>query len=87
MIISNVAGPRHPLAFGPVTMHALYSVGPIVEGVGLNITAWSYVDQLFIGILGCPHSLPDPWPLAELLSRSLEELEREALGPRVPEPS
>ena len=87
VIISNVAGPRQPLEFGPVTMHALYSVGPIVEGVGLNITAWSYVDQLFIGILGCPRSLPDPWPVADLLGRSLEELEREALGPRIPEPS
>ncbi|HXY26701.1 MAG TPA: wax ester/triacylglycerol synthase family O-acyltransferase [Acidimicrobiales bacterium] len=87
VIISNVAGPRQPLAFGPVTMRALYSVGPIVEGVGLNITAWSYVDQLFIGILGCPRSLPDPWAVADLLPQALGELEREALGPRVAEPT
>jgi len=87
VIISNVAGPRAPLAFGPVTMRALYSVGPIVEGVGLNITAWSYVDQLYIGILGCPRSLPDPWPLAALLPEALSELASEALAPRVAEPS
>ena len=25
-------------------LEAIYSVGPILEGIGLNITAWSYAD-------------------------------------------
>jgi diacylglycerol O-acyltransferase / wax synthase len=78
VIISNVAGPPDALAFGPVTMRSLYSVGPLVEGVGLNITGWSYLGRLFVGVLGCPRSLPDPWALARLLPESLEELERAA---------
>ncbi len=30
------------ILFGPIELEALYSVGPILEGIGLNITAWSY---------------------------------------------
>jgi len=45
------------------------------------------VDQLFVGVLGCPRSLPDPWALADLLPAALEELEREALGPLLTGPS
>ena len=33
----------------PVT--EIYSVGPLTTGSGLNITVWSYVDQLNISVL------------------------------------
>ncbi len=74
VILSNVPGPRDPLAFGDTPLEAIYSVGPILEGIGLNITAWSYVDALHVSVLGCPASLPDPWPLVESLQVALDEL-------------
>jgi diacylglycerol O-acyltransferase len=74
LVASNVAGPREPLETGGGVVSALYSVGPILEGVGLNITAWSYVDALNIGVLGCQASLPDPWALTEALEAELDEL-------------
>ena len=74
LVASNVAGPRQPLALDGGVLTALYSVGPILEGIGLNITAWSYVDALQISLLGCPSSLPDPWELAEDLRTALVEL-------------
>jgi WS/DGAT/MGAT family acyltransferase len=74
LVISNVAGPRERILFGPIGLEALYSVGPILEGVGLNLTAWSYVDRLYVSALGCPVSLPDPWSLVEALHGSLEDL-------------
>ena len=46
LIVSNVPGPRAPLYAGDAKMTAFYSVGPLNIGVGLNITVWSYVDQL-----------------------------------------
>jgi hypothetical protein len=83
VILSNVAGPKEPIRIGPVTLEALYSVGPILEGIGLNITAWSYEDELGVSLIGCPSSLSDPWLLVDHLHRSLDELAR-AVGRSVP---
>jgi diacylglycerol O-acyltransferase len=74
LVASNVAGPRTALALEGGVVTALYSVGPILEGIGLNITAWSYVDALHVSLLGCPSSLPDPWVLADDLEAALAEL-------------
>jgi diacylglycerol O-acyltransferase len=76
VILSNVAGPREAIRMGPVLLEALYSVGPILEGIGLNITAWSYEDLLGVSLIGCPHSLPDPWALVGHLHGALDELIR-----------
>jgi diacylglycerol O-acyltransferase len=74
LILSNVAGPPQQLHVGNATLEAVYSVGPILEGVGLNVTAWSYNGSLCISLLGCPSSVPDPWMIADRLSASLAEL-------------
>jgi hypothetical protein len=74
VVLSNVPGPAERLRFGSATLDALYSVGPILEGIGCNITAWSYAGKLFVSVLGCPRSLPDPWALVEALAPSLDEL-------------
>jgi diacylglycerol O-acyltransferase len=75
VILSNVAGPTEPIRFGPVALEALYSVGPVLEGIGCNITAWSYGDALGVSVLGCPSSLPDPWALVGHLHTALGELD------------
>lgn len=74
LVASNVAGPREPLETGGGVVSALYSVGPILEGIGLNITAWSYVDALNVCVLGCRASLPDPWAVTDALEAELAEL-------------
>ncbi len=74
LIVSNVRGPGAlpEVEGGAVT--ALYSIGPILEGIGLNITAWSHRDLLYVSVLGCPSSLPDPWELIEALTTSAAEV-------------
>jgi len=74
LVLSNVAGPPEPLRVGQAVLEAIYSVGPILEGIGLNMTAWSYAGALHVAVLGCPTSVPDPWPIAEALPASLAEL-------------
>jgi diacylglycerol O-acyltransferase len=74
VVLSNVAGPRERIFFGPIEIEALYSVGPILEGIGLNITAWSYEHTLAVSLLGCPVSVPDPWVIVDALHAALEEL-------------
>ena len=74
LIASNVAGPRSALELDGGVVSELWSVGPILEGIGLNLTAWSYDGTLRISALGCPESLPDPWELVAHLDDAVAEL-------------
>jgi hypothetical protein len=49
-------------------------VGPILEGIGLNITAWSYSGALGVSLLACPVSVPLPWLIIDALHDALDEL-------------
>lgn len=74
IIASNVPGPREQLEVEGGVLTALYSVGPLLEGIGLNITAWSYAGRLYVSVLGSPMSLPDPWELIDDLTAAVNEL-------------
>jgi WS/DGAT/MGAT family acyltransferase len=74
LVVSNVPGPRVPLHIAGATLTELYSIGPILEGIGLNITTWSYVDRLYVGMLACPQHAPDLWNLADAFGPALDEL-------------
>jgi WS/DGAT/MGAT family acyltransferase len=76
VVLSNVPGPRQQLHLGQATLQAIYSVGPILEGIGLNITAWSYADALHVSVLGSPTSVPDPWLITAALHGALADLKR-----------
>jgi WS/DGAT/MGAT family acyltransferase len=78
VIISNVPGPQQTLYIAGSRLDAILSMGPILEGIGLNITVWSYLDQLNFGIVAVPEHLPDLRRLAELLGDALEELQKAA---------
>ena len=74
LVASSVPGPKTPLELDGGVITALYSSGPILEGIGLNITAWSYVDTMYVSVLGCSRSLPDPHLLADDAVAELSEL-------------
>lgn len=79
VIVSNVRGPSKRLYWGNAAMHSLYSVGPIVQGVGLNVTAWSYLDTLYVSMITCPDLVPEPWEITDGVVAALQELQT-ALG-------
>lgn len=74
LVVSNVPGPREPLFAGGARLVELYSVGPILEGIGVNVTVWSYLDQLYVGLLGCRETLPDADSIVEGMHAALDEL-------------
>ncbi len=74
VVVSNVRGPGEPVSISGALLRDLFSVGPILEGIGLNVTAWSYVDRMNFSFLGCPDLVPDLAPLVAELPRALEEL-------------
>lgn len=78
LIISNVPGPHEQQRGNYGTLVDLFSMGPLVEGCGLNITAWSYAGSLNFSIMACKKAIPDLDRLADGLAQALEILRQAA---------
>ncbi|MGV0714325.1 wax ester/triacylglycerol synthase family O-acyltransferase [Mycolicibacterium sp. XJ662] len=76
--ISNVPGPRVHGRVGGALVTEIYSVGPLTTGSGLNITVWSYVDQLNISVLSDGATLSDPHELTDAMVEAFTEIRRAA---------
>jgi diacylglycerol O-acyltransferase / wax synthase len=79
LIISNVPGPRERGHIEGAVVSEIYSVGPVVAGSGLNITVWSYVDQLAISVLTDDLTLDDPHEATDAMIDAFIEI-RSAAG-------
>ncbi|OFJ52372.1 WS/DGAT/MGAT family O-acyltransferase [Mycolicibacterium grossiae] len=77
--ISNVPGPREPGRVGGALVTEIYSVGPLTTGSGINITVWSYVDQLNVSVLSDGSTLEDPHELTDAMVDAFVEI-RAAAG-------
>lgn len=76
--ISNVPGPRERARVGGALVTEIYSVGPLTVGSGLNITVWSYVDQLNISVLSDGKTVDDPHELTAAMIEEFTEIRRAA---------
>jgi WS/DGAT/MGAT family acyltransferase len=74
VLVSNIAGPDFALWCAGARMVGLYPVGPIIEGVGLNVTVASYEGTLYFGILGCRELVPEVAHLGDLVTDAFTEL-------------
>jgi diacylglycerol O-acyltransferase len=74
LIISNVPGPQAQLYFLGCEVEAMYPLGPLFHGCGLNVTAMSLNGKLNVGVISCPDLLPDLWRLVDDFDVALEEL-------------
>ena len=78
LTISNVPGPNFPLYSAGARMVAMYPMGPIFDGGGLNITVISYLGQMFFGLVGCRETVPNLWSIAGGMNDAMEELRKAA---------
>lgn len=76
VIVSNVRGPAQSLFVAGARLHDLYSVGPVLEGLGLNLTAWSYEDRISFAVIADAKAIPDAHLLIDELHGALAELLR-----------
>ena len=74
LVISNVPGPDFPLYLGGAELQAGFPLGPVMDGMGLNITVMSYRGVLYWGIIACPDSIPLLWNLTAAIPPALDEL-------------
>jgi len=76
LVVSNVPGPREPLYIAGARVVGIWSMGPILESIGLNVTVWSYLDQMNFGVVACRELTPDLWDLMDDLQEALQELKK-----------
>ncbi|HVA61111.1 MAG TPA: wax ester/triacylglycerol synthase family O-acyltransferase [Mycobacteriales bacterium] len=74
LIVSNVMGPPVALYLAGARIDAIYPLGPLLPGTGMNITVLSNLDRLDVGIMACPDLVADTWAIADALPGCLEEL-------------
>jgi WS/DGAT/MGAT family acyltransferase len=77
-LVSNVPGPPIPLYVAGGRLVSLYPMGPIFDGMGLNITVLSYLDKVGFGFVACRELIPDLWDIAEAVGPALDELKPQA---------
>ena len=63
------------MAIAGAKLKHLYSVGPIVDGIGVNLTAWSYGPELAFAVIAGHDNVPDAHGITDALHDALEELE------------
>lgn len=90
LVISNVPGPPMPLYLLGARITAMYPLGPVFHGAGLNITVVSLGGKLDVGFIGAADLVGELWPLADALPAALAELveaaEKEELCQAEPTP-
>lgn len=79
LVISNVPGPPVPLYFAGARIEAMYPLGPVFHGAGVNITVASNNGQVHVGVIACRESMPDTEALVQHFPKELARL-REAVA-------
>ena len=79
LIVSTVRGPDHPLFVAGARLRTIYSVGPAVEGIGLNITGWSYCGEIAFALIADAAAIPDPHCITDAMRPALDDLIRATL--------
>jgi WS/DGAT/MGAT family acyltransferase len=82
--VSNVAGPRERGRFAGAPVSEIYSAGPLIAGCGINITVWSYVDQLNISVIADDRTLGDTHEMTDAMVCAFHEIRSAAGFPGTP---
>ena len=74
VIVSNVPGPPFTTFMRGMEVASIHPLGPIIDGVPLNITVLSHRNRLEVGVTACPVAVPGYERLPDLLRQALDEL-------------
>jgi WS/DGAT/MGAT family acyltransferase len=76
--VTNVPGPQQPLYLNGAKLIKWTGCGPVVDGMGLIITAISYNGEIVFSFTGCRDITPDPEYLSACAKRSFQQLKKAA---------
>ena len=83
--VSNVRGPDVPLYMAGAQLEMFLAVSVAFDGIGLNVTGFSYNGTLWVCFVACRDMLPDPDQFCDCLRESFAELLAGAIA-RNPKP-
>ena len=72
--VSSVRGPDFSLFCAGSRVASMYPVGPMAEGIGVNVTVFSYLDRLYFGVLACRKLIPELDAMVAYVDDALGEL-------------
>jgi diacylglycerol O-acyltransferase len=79
VVISNVPGPDILLYADGAKMLHYYPFAPIVDGLALNISLFSYAGRIEFGLNACRDLVPDVGDLRAMLHESFDQLRQAAV--------
>jgi WS/DGAT/MGAT family acyltransferase len=74
LVVSNMPGPPIPLYSAGARVSAVYPLGPLLPGTGINITVLSNMGKLDVGMICCPDLVPDVWEIADAFPQAIATL-------------
>jgi diacylglycerol O-acyltransferase / wax synthase len=74
VVVSNIPGSPVPLWTAGAEITALYPLGPLTDGMGLNVTLISYLDKLGFGFVADRELVPDLDDLVDDVGAAFGEL-------------
>jgi diacylglycerol O-acyltransferase len=78
LIVSNVRGPDVPLYMAGARLVHYVPISIAIDGLGLNVTGFSYAGDLWICAVSCREMLPDPAFFADCLRSAFEQMKEAA---------
>lgn len=81
LVITNVPGPSKAMYMNGARMLKNLAVAPLIDGLGLIITVFSYAGKVSIGLTSCREIMPDIKQFAAYYLDALTELEQLAVPP------
>ena len=79
LIVSNVRGPDVPLYMAGAQLVNYSPISIALDGIGLNVTGFSYNGTMWICAVSCREMMPDPAAFADCLRASFAEIQEAAL--------
>ena len=73
LLVTSVRGSDRSMYMGGLRQTAIYPIGILTPGMGINVTCVSYIDEIDCGITVEPDQFPDPWPLIDGLNTALAD--------------
>ncbi len=83
LIVSNVRGPDVQMYMAGAKLVYYAPISIAIDGLGLNVTGFSYAGKLCICAVSCREMLPDPAIFADCLREAFERMKHSAAAGRV----
>ncbi len=80
LTVSNVRGPDIDLYLAGAKCQMFVPVSIVTDGVGLNLTGYSYLGTLWVCVTACREMLPNPEFFSQCLRDSFQELVDESIA-------